>query len=88
MKDNIAASKECRAAARPEAPRANRSPGHARTQGRVGWGHARGAAGVETSVDKLQMTAADKVLGDACLDVLGPFAASPEGAPHGTNAFA
>jgi alkylation response protein AidB-like acyl-CoA dehydrogenase len=54
----------------------------------VGGAIARGAAGVETSVDKLQMTAADKVLGDACLDVLGPFAASPEGAPHGTSAHA
>ena len=42
----------------------------------VGGAIARGSAGVETSVDKLQMTAADKVLGDACLDVLGPFAAS------------
>ena len=54
----------------------------------VGGAIARGAAGVETSVDKLQMTAADKVLGDACLDVLGPFAASTEGAPHGTSAHA
>lgn len=32
---------------------------------------ARGAAGAETSVDKLQMTIADKLLGDACLDVAG-----------------
>jgi alkylation response protein AidB-like acyl-CoA dehydrogenase len=54
----------------------------------VGGAIARGAAGVETSVDKLQMTAADKVLGDACLDVLGLFAASPEGAPEGTNGHA
>jgi alkylation response protein AidB-like acyl-CoA dehydrogenase len=38
----------------------------------VGAAIERGAAGVETSVDKLQMTAADKALGDACLDVLGP----------------
>jgi alkylation response protein AidB-like acyl-CoA dehydrogenase len=38
----------------------------------VGSAIARGAAGVETSVDKLQMTAADKLLGDACLEVLGP----------------
>jgi alkylation response protein AidB-like acyl-CoA dehydrogenase len=41
----------------------------------VGAAIARGAAGVETSVDKLQMTAADKLLGDACLDVLGPTSA-------------
>ena len=54
----------------------------------VGGAIARGSAGVETSVDKLQMTAADKVVGDACLDVLGPFGASPEGAPDGTNGHA
>lgn len=32
---------------------------------------ARGGAGPETSVDKLQMTIADRLLGDACLDVAG-----------------
>jgi alkylation response protein AidB-like acyl-CoA dehydrogenase len=41
---------------------------------------ARGVAGVETSVDKLQMTAADKLVGDAALDVLGPFADSQSAA--------
>jgi alkylation response protein AidB-like acyl-CoA dehydrogenase len=46
---------------------------------------ARGVAGAETSVDKLQMTAADKLVGDACFDVLGPFATSPDGAPDGTD---
>ena len=46
---------------------------------------ARGAAGVETSVDKLQMTAADKLVGDACVDVLGPLATSADGAPDGTD---
>src|SRR5262249_41532628 len=54
----------------------------------VGAAAARGAAGFDTSVDKLQMTAADRLLGDACLDVLGPFAASPDDAPDGTNARA
>jgi alkylation response protein AidB-like acyl-CoA dehydrogenase len=50
----------------------------------VGASAARGAAGVETSIDKLQMTAADKLVGDACLDVLGPLAAGSDG----TNASA
>jgi alkylation response protein AidB-like acyl-CoA dehydrogenase len=54
----------------------------------VGAAIARGKAGAETSVDKLQMTAADRLLGDACLDVLGLFAAAPDGAPDGTNAHA
>jgi alkylation response protein AidB-like acyl-CoA dehydrogenase len=49
---------------------------------------ARGTAGVETSVDKLQMSIADQALGDACLDVLGPLAASLESGPEGTNAHA
>jgi alkylation response protein AidB-like acyl-CoA dehydrogenase len=47
---------------------------------------ARGAAGAETSVDKLQMTAADKLVGDACLDVLGASAVAPESASGGTAA--
>jgi alkylation response protein AidB-like acyl-CoA dehydrogenase len=46
---------------------------------------ARGVAGVETSVDKLQMTTADKLVGDACLDVLGALSASPDGAPDGID---
>ena len=49
---------------------------------------AKGAAGAETSVDKLQMTAADLLLGNACLDVLGLFATSPDAAPAGTNSHA
>ncbi len=49
---------------------------------------ARGAAGAETSVDKLQMAAADQALGDACLDVLGPYAMSPQSAPDGTSSHA
>jgi alkylation response protein AidB-like acyl-CoA dehydrogenase len=47
---------------------------------------ARGGAGVETSVDKLQMTAADKLVGDAALEVLGPFAASEAVAPDPAGA--
>jgi alkylation response protein AidB-like acyl-CoA dehydrogenase len=47
---------------------------------------ARGAAGVETSVDKLQMTAADKLVGDAALDVLGTFAVSQAAAPEDAGA--
>jgi len=43
---------------------------------------ARGGAGPETSVDKLQMTIADQLVGDACLDVLGPFAVSADGGSH------
>jgi alkylation response protein AidB-like acyl-CoA dehydrogenase len=54
----------------------------------VGAAIARGAAGVETSIDKLQMTAADRAVGEACVDVLGPFAASPEGAPDGPSGHA
>jgi alkylation response protein AidB-like acyl-CoA dehydrogenase len=49
---------------------------------------ARGGAGVETSIDKLLMATADQRLGEACLDVLGPYAAWPEGAPEGTSAQA
>jgi alkylation response protein AidB-like acyl-CoA dehydrogenase len=49
---------------------------------------ARGSAGAETSVDKLQMSTADQLVGSACLDVLGPFATSPDGAPAGTNSHA
>ncbi len=40
---------------------------------------ANGGAGPETSVDKLAMTHAGQVLGDACLEVLGPFAGVVEG---------
>jgi alkylation response protein AidB-like acyl-CoA dehydrogenase len=47
---------------------------------------ARGAAGVETSVDKLQMTAADKLVGDAALDVLGTLAVSQAAAPEDADA--
>ena len=49
---------------------------------------ARGGAGPETSIDKLQMTAADKALGDACLDVLGPLASAPADGPPGTTGHA
>jgi len=49
---------------------------------------ARGAAGPETSVDKLQMTIADQLVGDACLDVLGPFDVSPGSAPAETSSHA
>jgi alkylation response protein AidB-like acyl-CoA dehydrogenase len=47
---------------------------------------ARGAAGAETSVDKLQMTVADKLVGDACLDVLGASGTTPDRGPEGTDA--
>ena len=43
---------------------------------------ARGGAGPETSVDKLQMTIADQLVGDACLDVLGPLAVAPGETSH------
>ena len=49
---------------------------------------ARGASGPETSVDKLQMTIADQLVGDACLDVLGASAASPDEAPAETTSHA
>ena len=49
---------------------------------------AKGASGPETSVDKLQMTIADQLVGDACLDVLGAFAASPDEAPAETTSHA
>jgi alkylation response protein AidB-like acyl-CoA dehydrogenase len=45
---------------------------------------ARGGAGVETSVDKLMMAEADQLLGAACLEVLGPHAVWPDGAPPET----
>jgi len=49
---------------------------------------ARGASGPETSVDKLQMTIADQLVGDDCLDVLGASAASPDEAPAETTSHA
>ena len=49
---------------------------------------AKGASGPETSVDKLQMTIADQLVGDACLDVLGASAASPDEAPAETTSHA
>ena len=49
---------------------------------------ARGAAGPETSVDKLQMTIADQLVGDACLDVLGASAVLSDGTPADTATHA
>ena len=37
---------------------------------------------------QVQMSIADQALGDACLDVLGPFATSPGSAPEGTSSHA
>jgi alkylation response protein AidB-like acyl-CoA dehydrogenase len=49
---------------------------------------ARGGAGPETSVDKLMMTIADQLVGDACLDVVGPFAVFSDSAPPETSSDA
>jgi alkylation response protein AidB-like acyl-CoA dehydrogenase len=48
----------------------------------VGTMMARGRPGLETSIDKLQLTRAEQLLGDAALAVLGPVApyADPDGA--------
>jgi alkylation response protein AidB-like acyl-CoA dehydrogenase len=56
----------------------------ARTVGRM---VATGRPGLETSIDKLQLTRAEQLLGDAALAVLGPEAtyAAPDGAVDSTH---